>query len=148
MDRKVFFFIRSHGYQFAKDGFGMEGTAVDVAGGKKIRLPIERKNMAERLYRLTGSGIYVDSVRAGLLPPDSQLVAGDVVGCDSVMTASYRDKLYWFWAIQIDLIIPSAATFISLVPQQLAIWLPRSIRDHPSSSTLPTNKALYVRLPA
>ena len=27
MDRKVFFYIQSHGYEYPKDGFGMAGTA-------------------------------------------------------------------------------------------------------------------------
>ena len=97
MDRKVFFHVRSHGYQFAKDGFGFEGQALQATAGRKVTLEIKRRNLAERLYRSTGSGIYVDSVRAGLVSRETPLVSGDVVGCDSVMTALYNDKLYWFW---------------------------------------------------
>lgn len=97
MDRKVFFHVHSHGYQFAKDGFGFEGQAVQVTAGLKVTLEITRRNLAERLYRSTGSGIFVDSVRAGLLSRDTPQISGDVVGCDSVMTALYNDRLYWFW---------------------------------------------------
>ena len=98
MGRKVFFTVRSHGYQFAKDGFGYEGKMLKVIGGQQATLTMTRRNIAERLYRATGSGIYIDSVRAGFLPAESATrLRGDVVGCDSVMTAEYQDKLFWFW---------------------------------------------------
>lgn len=97
MGRKVFFFVRSHGYQFAKDGFGIEGKALDVVAGEKVTLSINRRNLAERLYRLTGSGLNIEAAKAGLVSGDYPLVPGDVIGCDSVMTALFQDKLYWFW---------------------------------------------------
>lgn len=97
MDRQVYFHVRSHGYQFPKDGFGLQGKKLSVVGGQKATLTLERLNLAERLYRSTGSGIFIDSVQAGLMDRDELKLPGEVVGCDSVMTAIYQDKLYWFW---------------------------------------------------
>ncbi|HOD81598.1 MAG: hypothetical protein BWX88_02971 [Planctomycetes bacterium ADurb.Bin126] len=98
MNRKVFFTVTSHGYQFPKDGFGMAGRALDVKPGGAAVLRIKRLNVAERLYRVTGQGIYRDSVLLGLPAPIRQpTLNAEVTGQDSVMTAIYRDKLYWFW---------------------------------------------------
>ena len=57
MDQRVFFTVKSHGYEFPKDGFGMSGTALEVKPGGSAVLKIKRLNIAERLYRLTGGGI-------------------------------------------------------------------------------------------
>ncbi|MCK6476865.1 MAG: hypothetical protein L6Q35_08550, partial [Phycisphaerales bacterium] len=62
MDSDVFFNVRSHGYQFPKDGFGIAGTRVRTTRGSAVTLRIDRVNIAERLYRATGAGIYRDSV--------------------------------------------------------------------------------------
>src|SRR6185437_3839429 len=42
MDQKVFFFVKSHGYEFPKDGFGIAGARVDVRPGGEARLEIKR----------------------------------------------------------------------------------------------------------
>lgn len=98
MNRKVFFSVKSHGYEFPKDGFGSHGKALDVKPGGSAELKIKRVNIAERLYRLTGGGIYADSVLAGLAVPLAEpLLNAGVTGQDSVLTAEYRGKLYWFW---------------------------------------------------
>jgi hypothetical protein len=98
MGRKVFFQVRSHGYQFPKDGFGNDGLALDVAEGATARIKIKRLNIAERLYRVTGEGIYRDSVLLGLPAPIHQpLLNGQVAGQDSVVAAMWRGKVRWFW---------------------------------------------------
>ncbi|MEP0842653.1 MAG: hypothetical protein HRF43_08065 [Phycisphaerae bacterium] len=98
MGRKVFFFVSSHGYEFAKDGFGMAGTALDVQEGGSAVLKIKRLNVAERLYRMTGGGIYRDSVLLGKPVPTKQPVLnGQVFGQDSVLNAVFQGKLWWFW---------------------------------------------------
>ncbi len=54
--------------------------------------------MAERLYRVTGEGIYRDSILVGQAPPlRHPLLNGKVVGQDTVLSIPYRGKLYWFW---------------------------------------------------
>jgi len=98
MDRKVFFHVRSHGYEFPKDGFGFAGQALDVKRGGSVTLKLKRLNLAERLYRITGQGIYRDSVLLGMKPPLAEPVLNaEVLGQDSIQPVRYRDKLHWFW---------------------------------------------------
>jgi hypothetical protein len=97
-DRNVYFTVRSHGYEFPKDGFGSQGRTLKVRRGGKETLKIKRVNIAERLYRVTGGGIYRDTVLlGGKSPIDNPLMKADVIGCDSAMTAVYRGKIHWFW---------------------------------------------------
>ena len=98
MDRDVFFHIKSHGYEFPADGFGYRGTTLRMAPGGVARLSIRRKNIAERLYRITGQGIYRDTVLVGRKSPIKEpLLNGRVLGQDSVMATPYRGRIYWFW---------------------------------------------------
>lgn len=98
LGQKVFFGVSSHGYEFPADGFGIRGAAVDVAAGETATLKIRRINIAERMYRVTGGGIYADSVTLGVdVPIDEPLLNAQVTGQDSVQTAIYQGKLYWFW---------------------------------------------------
>ena len=94
----VFFHVRSHGYEYPRDGFGMAGARVKVVPGKKEVLKIKRLNVAERLYRITGQGTYRDSVLLGYEPPiENPLLNAQVMGQDSIQRAIYRGKIYWFW---------------------------------------------------
>ena len=99
MDQSVYFFVKSHGYEFPADKlFGFRGQALTVKPGGKARLKIKRLNIAERLYRVTGEGIYRDSVLTGAEVPIRQpLLNAQVLGCDSVQTAVFRGKLIWLW---------------------------------------------------
>lgn len=94
----VFFHVRSHGYEFPKDGFGIAGTKVALARGKIATLRVRRRNIAERLYRITGAGIYRDSTLLGESTPLREpLGNGSVAGQDSAFAVPYRGKLFWFW---------------------------------------------------
>lgn len=96
--QRVHFMVRSHGYEFKKDGFGYAGFAVELKPGGRKQVEITRLNIAERLYRITGQGIYRDSVMLGCKAPiEHPLLDGQVVGQDSVLALPYRGKLYWFW---------------------------------------------------
>ncbi|MDG3002728.1 hypothetical protein [Paludisphaera mucosa] len=96
--RRVFFAIKSHGYESPKDGFGIVGAALDTSPGGEARLKIKRLNVAERLYRVTGAGIYRDSLLTGVPAPTREpLLDGLVLGQDSVLSAVYRGKIHWFW---------------------------------------------------
>jgi len=98
LGHKVWFTVRSHGYEFPADGFGMRGTAFDLKPGGEAKLPIKRLNVAERLYRVTGRGIYRDTIIAGGQAPTREpLLSGQVVGQDSVQSVVYRGKIHWFW---------------------------------------------------
>lgn len=98
MGREIFFSVRSHGYEMKKDGFGFAGVRVTPRAGAVTEIKITRRNVAERLCRLTGEGLYRDSILLGrpVALPDP-LNPGKVAGQDSVQAAVYRGKVYWFW---------------------------------------------------
>ncbi len=98
MGQTVFFHVSSHGYEFPKDGFGFRGTRLKVQSGGTATVKIKRLNIAERLYRITGAGIYRDSLLVGRpVPIEQPVLNGQVFGSDSVVNAVYNGKLYWFW---------------------------------------------------
>ena len=98
MGRKVFFFIQSHGYEFPKDGFGFAGAALPTREGGSAEIKISRRNIAQRLYRITGAGIYRDSVLVGVPTPIRQpLLNAQVLGQDSAMAVPWRGRIWWFW---------------------------------------------------
>lgn len=99
---EFFFHVRSHGYAFKKDGFGYAGARIQIEhGGKKI-LRVHRTNVAERMYRITGEGIYHHSEKLGYDTPLEQplyqpFVNAGVVGQDSAQAAVYQGAIYWTW---------------------------------------------------
>ncbi|MDQ3439243.1 MAG: hypothetical protein M3478_02700, partial [Planctomycetota bacterium] len=98
MDQDVFFSVKSHGYQFPADGFGTRGKRLRTTPGGSATLEIKRLNIAERLYRVTGGGIYADSLLTGTPVPTSQPVLNaKVLGQDTIHCHPYRGKLFWLW---------------------------------------------------
>ncbi len=98
MDREVFFHVESHGYAFPKDGFGYRGKRLKTTPGTTATIQIDRVNIAERLYRVTGQGIYRDSILTGRpVPLEHPALNAQVSGQDSVYTCIYHDKLFWLW---------------------------------------------------
>src|SRR5438105_14106967 len=98
MNKKVWFGISAHGYEFAPDGFGSRGVTLETKPGGTAPLKIKRLNIAERLYRITGQGIYRDTGLLGRKPPIAQpLLNGQVTGRDGTLTAVGRGKLDWFY---------------------------------------------------
>ncbi len=94
----VWFSMRSHGYEFPLDGFGMTGMRFTPRAGEKAVVKAKRLQIAERVVRLTGQGIYRDTVLLGGKPPLAQpLTNGGVVGQDSVQTAIYKGRIFWLW---------------------------------------------------
>jgi hypothetical protein len=98
MDRKVFFGVSAHGYEFPPDGFGIHGVILETRLGGSARLKVKRINIAERLYRITGQGIYRDTVLLGRRSPVADpLLNAEVTGQDGILNVIYRGKLYWFY---------------------------------------------------
>ncbi|HKB38402.1 MAG TPA: hypothetical protein VKD72_18310 [Gemmataceae bacterium] len=98
MDRPIFFTVRSHGYEVKKDGFGFPGVKVTPKAGEVSEIRLTRRNLAERLCRLTGEGRYRDTLLLGhKVPLADSLHPGLVAGQDSVQAVPYRGKVYWFW---------------------------------------------------
>src|SRR5436853_594585 len=65
MGQEVFFQVKSHGYEYPKDGFGYRGVRLKAIAGGKATVKVKRVNVAERLYRITGQGVYRDSILLG-----------------------------------------------------------------------------------
>ena len=98
MGQNVYFRVSSPGYDVPADGFGYHGTALQVTAGGNAIIKIKRTNIAERLYRITGAGIYRDSILTGQpVPLKEPLLNGKVMGQDTVMAAVYEGKLVWFY---------------------------------------------------
>jgi len=98
MGREVWFDVASHGYEVAPDGFGFRGVRLTPVAGERAEVRLRRINVAERLYRVTGSGIYRDSLLVGAeVPLREPVLSGGVVGQDSVVAIPYRGVLRWFW---------------------------------------------------
>jgi len=98
LGKRVFFHLQSHGYEMPKDGFGMVGVRVRTRAGGRAEFRLVRINVAERLYRITGQGIYAESKRLGLPTPLTEPVLnGEVVGQDSTQAVEYKGKIHWFW---------------------------------------------------
>ncbi|MHB8952189.1 MAG: hypothetical protein ACYC4U_04360 [Pirellulaceae bacterium] len=98
MGEPIFFEVKSHGYEFPKDGFGFAGLVLTPQPGQEAVIRVRRTNIAQRLYRITGEGIYRDSLLLGKpVPLVEPLGTGKVAGQDSAMATLYGDRIYWFW---------------------------------------------------
>jgi hypothetical protein len=75
------------------------GTSVVLTTlGARNTVSINRVNKAERIYRITGQGIYDDSVKLGMTYPIANpLINSNVTGQDSVQTSLYKGNLFWTW---------------------------------------------------
>lgn len=98
MGQEVFFHVASPGYEYAKDFFEHRGVKLHPQPGERAQIKLKRINIAERLYRVTGAGIYRDSALLGApLPLKQPVFNAQVVGQDTVIATPYRGKIYWFW---------------------------------------------------
>ncbi len=92
MNHRVSFAVSSHGYQRA------ESVLLSPTPGGEAIVKIQRLNVAERLYRITGQDIYGASALLGLpIPIKHQGLNGGVTGQDTFIETLYKGKLYWFW---------------------------------------------------
>lgn len=83
--------LNSHGYAPAS-------LDAQASAGGAIEIELTRQNVAERLYRITGQGIYRDSVLLGRdVPLEQPVLNGEVLGQDTVQTALYRGQVFWVW---------------------------------------------------
>ncbi|MGE0375808.1 MAG: hypothetical protein AB7Q45_10385 [Planctomycetaceae bacterium] len=98
LGQQVYFHVSSHGYEHTKDFFGYRGTTLSVTPGGEATIKIKRLNVAERLYRITGAGIYRDSVKLGKeVPIGHPLLNAQVCGQDTVQAIVRGDRIHWFW---------------------------------------------------
>jgi hypothetical protein len=98
MGEEVFFHVNSPGYEYPKDFFGNRGLKLTALPGGRAEIKLKRLQLAERLYRITGAGIYRDTVLAREKSPlQNPVLDAHVFGQDTVIATPYRDKIYWFW---------------------------------------------------
>jgi hypothetical protein len=98
MGKSVWLAPESFGHDFPPNGFGQRGQAVDMKPGGSSTLKMKRLNVAQRLYRITGLDMYRDSVLLGdKVPPTQGANPLPITGMDSVVSAAYKGKIYWFW---------------------------------------------------
>ena len=96
--RDVWFSVKSYGYEEPPGAFGIKGVQLKPKAGGAAEIRIKRKQLAERLYRMTGYGIYRDSVLLGKPTPMKEpLLNGRTTGMDTVQCAIYRGKMRWMW---------------------------------------------------
>ncbi|MGM0599912.1 MAG: hypothetical protein ACQETH_08875 [Candidatus Rifleibacteriota bacterium] len=98
--RTVRFLVEGHGYNIGKTDFwGQESISCQIKPGKTFSLKIKRKQLAQRLYRITGAGRYNHSILAGLTKgiPVKNLLPGNVIGQDSLIAIPWKDKLWCFY---------------------------------------------------
>lgn len=94
MNRETWFSVSGHGYEVNADGFGYRGVRLTPQPGATLPVSVHRTSIAQRLGRLTGSGLFSDSQQLG---DHLDWNDGPIVGCDSVQLAVYREKLFWAW---------------------------------------------------
>lgn len=94
LNREVWLHVTGHGYGVPKDGFGYEGVRATLTAGGTFRIAVERRNIAKRLGRLTGAGLFAEGEKLGLAP---MLPESGVFGCDSVLMTPHDGKLFWLW---------------------------------------------------
>ena len=97
MGREVWFYVSGPGYAKEKDGFGFTGVRYTAKPGETVTLKLKRTNIAERVGRLTGQGLYRDSELLGLPCLLPNLNPAGVMGQDSVNATPYRGKVFWLW---------------------------------------------------
>ncbi len=96
MGKEVFFTVRSHGYEVPKDGFGFRGVRITPNADKPAEIKVKRTIVAERLCRLTGEGLYRDTILLGHKPPVAEN-PGRIAGQDSVQSVVYKGKVHYLW---------------------------------------------------
>ena len=94
MGRETWFSVTGHGYEVKKDGFGIAGVRLTPQAGATLQVKVKRTNLARRLGRLTGAGLYAESQRFGL---HADWKDQGIVGCDSVQNAVHDGRLFWAW---------------------------------------------------
>ncbi len=98
MGRDVFFKPTSDGYRFDAPPLAMGGTTLKVEPGSSASIVMQREMIAERLYRITGAGIFRDTVALGERAPIAEpMINSGVIGQDSTLCAAYGGKLFWVW---------------------------------------------------
>lgn len=94
MGQPTWFHISGHGYEVKKDGFGYRGKQITPAPGGSTTIQVKRTQLAKRIGRLTGAGLFAESQKLGRFLDWKET---GVLGCDSVQNAIYKNQMFWAW---------------------------------------------------
>jgi hypothetical protein len=94
MGRETWFDVIGQGYEVGKDGLGNRGVRVKPEPGRRITIEVERRNVAQRIGRLTGGGLLAESQKCG---EQRDWKESGIFGCDSVQCVAYQGQLHWLW---------------------------------------------------
>jgi hypothetical protein len=98
MEREVWFSVESPGYERLADGFGIRGVRVKTMAGQSQVVPLVRKQLAQRVARLTGQGLYRDSLLLGQKAGGFSHTPPEVVlGQDSIQAVPWKDGIFSLW---------------------------------------------------
>ena len=98
MNQKVWFTVESHGYANDNAPMGFKGVVLDIKPGGSAVVPMRRINVAQRLYRMTGSGMYRDSILLGDdVPPIPEPGKVPVLGQDGGDMVRFKGHYHWLW---------------------------------------------------
>lgn len=97
----VFFLVTSDGYANAATppGSPQPGVLLETMPGGRATVVLNRTQPAERVYRLTGGGLYRDTILVGGTAPVAEplLSRAGVLGQDSLMGLVYKNRSFWFF---------------------------------------------------
>jgi hypothetical protein len=94
MNRESWFSVIGHGYEVKADGFDYRGVKLTPVQGKTLTVEVTRTNIAKRIGRLTGGGLFAEAQKCG---DEKDWIDGPIVGCDSVQMATLGNKRFWLW---------------------------------------------------
>ena len=94
MGRETWFGVKSHGYGMKKDGFGNAGVRFVPRPGEERVVKVERRQIAKRLGRVGGAGLFAESQKCG---EHLEARESGEFGRDSVQTALYHGRVFWLW---------------------------------------------------
>jgi len=94
LNRETWFYVNGHGYEVPKDGFGYRGVRLTPKAGATLRVEVTRTNIAKRLGRLTGAGLFAETQKCG---GEADWTESGVFGCDSIQAATYHGRQFWLW---------------------------------------------------
>lgn len=94
MGQETWFDVIGYGYEVPKDSFGYRGVRLTPQPGKTLKVEVNRTILARRIGRITGGGLFAESQKTGT---ETAWKESSVLGCDSVLNAVYRGRLFWLW---------------------------------------------------
>ncbi|MBL9113624.1 MAG: hypothetical protein JNJ83_01360 [Verrucomicrobiaceae bacterium] len=87
----------SPGYVYPKDSAGFSGTEVKVEAGGTVVLKMMRTDLAERMARLTGTGLYRDSKALGKDIAIAAHTPPPLARQSNALTELHRGEVCWLW---------------------------------------------------